>query len=129
MSKSCFLSLGAALAAIWAQPAEAQDTKTWQGSCMCEKRDEDGAMQLVILLTDANRAEIAKRLAAGEGDDAASVMFESNMCVDPKLCGRGLVVTAGITKVKINDKRLDDQPYDAGKMSTAKVLTIFGKGK
>jgi hypothetical protein len=132
MTRSQLAVLGVAFVAlVLGVPAGAQERKTWQGSCMCERFDEDDVLHLVILVTDANRAEIAKRLAAGEADNNASVMFVSNMCVDPKLCtGPRPMVVAGNKVVSITNRRVDgDKPYDASLMSTAKTLTITGKGK
>jgi hypothetical protein len=132
MSRSRLMLLVASFAVLaLGAPAGGQERKTWQGSCMCERFDEDGVLHLVIVLTDANRAEIAKRLVAGEADNNASVMFESNMCADPKLCtGPRPMVVAGNKVVSVTNRRVDgDVPYEASLMTKAKTLTITGKAK
>ena len=126
---------GTALACVayaWlavAGSASAQDKKVkWEGSCICERADEPGTFQLVIALTDANRAEIRKRMDAGEGDTFNTVLLESFTSIDEaKLCGRNKIFLGNKT-VKIGYRRLDgDLPYDESKFGTAKTLTIGGK--
>jgi hypothetical protein len=111
-----------------AGPAPAQEKKVkWEGSCLCERVDEPGTFQLVIALTDANRADIRKRMDAGEGDTFNTVLLESFSIEEAKLCGRNKVFLGNKT-IKIGYRRLDaDLPYDASIFDKAKTLTIGGK--
>ena len=126
--------LGAVLACVafaWlagAGPASAQEKKVkWEGSCLCERADEPGTFQLVIALTDANRADIRKRMEAGEGDTFNTVLLESFSIEEAKLCGRNKVFLGNKT-IKIGYRRLDgDLPYDVSVFDKAKTLTIGGK--
>ena len=126
--------LGTALACVvvaWLAgtvPASAQEKKVkWEGSCLCERADEPGTFQLVIALTDANRADIRKRMDAGEGDTFNTVLLESFSIDDAKLCGRNKVFLGNKT-IKIGYRRLDaDRPYDESIFDKAKTLTIGGK--
>jgi hypothetical protein len=117
----------AGLLAIALSSAQAQ-AKEWKGTCLCQRADDAKVFHIVIEVTDANRADITKRMAAGEGDTMEKVSLVAGECKPATLCGRNKAMAAGSKTVTISYRRLDnDLPFDDSVLPLAKLLTIGGK--
>ncbi len=110
---------------VAAMPASAQ-VKEWKGACLCQRADNAKTFHLVIELTDANRAEITKRMADGHAETMDKALLVGGECKPATLCGRNKVQTGSKT-VTISYRRLDnDLPFDESVLPRAKLLTIGG---
>lgn len=102
--------------------------KEWKGTCLCQRADDAKTFHIVIEITDTNRPDITKRMAAGEADTLEKASLVAGECKPTTLCGRNKAMAAGAKTVTISYRRLDnDLPFDESVLPRAKLLTIGGK--
>jgi hypothetical protein len=124
--KKILIAAAAAATLAMAPSTVLAQAKEWKGACLCQRADAAKTFHVVIELTDANRAEIAKRMADGHAETMDKALLVGGECKPATLCGKNKAITGSKT-VTISYRRLDhDLPFDDSVFPRAKVLTIGG---